>query len=224
VVAVLLPGLLGLTVVLGAAPAAAEPAFTGEVVIAPSHTAQVYGRTFTIRAWLYGVDDAGDHPAPGRTLTLERRPPGGSFADVASLVTDDAGAVRFAVAARTNAGYRVSFDGDALVTSAVSAVRTVKVLRRLGDHARKIKGLRFRFYGKVVPAYAEQRVHLQRKGCPSCGWRAVGSKRTTATSRWSFVVRGGPKPGAKVSYRAYVPASPDYARSWSRTLRITTTG
>lgn len=223
VVAVLMSSLLGLAGVAGAPPASAEPAYTGLVVIAPSHVAQVYGRTFTVRAWLYGVDGAGKHPAPGRTLTLERRPAGGSFADVASLTTDDTGAVRFTVTARSNAAYRVSFAGDTVVTAAVSPARTVKVLRRLGDRARKIHGLRFRFFGKVVPAYAKHRVYLQRKGCPTCAWRAAGSERTSATSRWSFVVKGAAKAGAKVSYRAYVPASRRYAKSWTRTLRITTT-
>jgi hypothetical protein len=225
VVSVLLPPLLGLVAVgAGAAPAAAEPTYTGLVVVSPSHLAQVYGRAVTVRAWLFGVDEEGNHPAPARVLTLQRKPPGGSFTDVGSLITDDAGAVTFRVTARSNARYRVTFAGDDVVTAATSQERTVRVLRKLGDRARKIQGLRFRFSGRVVPAYARQRVYLQRKGCPSCAWRADRSTRTTAQSRWGFVVRGAPKSGARVSYRAYVPASADYARSWSRTLRITTTG
>jgi hypothetical protein len=184
----------------------------------------VYGRTFTVKAWLYGVDAAGNHPAPGRALTLQRRPPGGSYADVESLTTDGDGSATFRVKAATNAAYRVTFAGDDLVTEATSPGRTVKVLRRLGDRATKVSGLRFRFHGRVVPAYAHRRVLLQRKGCPSCAWRGAGSDRTTAGSRWSFVVKGAPKAGAKVFYRAYVPASARYAKSWTRTLRITTTG
>lgn len=115
----------------------------------------------------------------------------------------------FAVRAKANAHYKVAYAGNrhfqpSSNTTGVSVYRIVDAALEDGSG---------RFHGRVHPLFAHRRVELQRRACPSCGWRGVDSDHTTGRSRFAFTV-GAPRHGRRW-WRVSVPATTAYIHSYS---------
>ncbi len=115
----------------------------------------------------------------------------------------------FSVRAKANAHYKAVYAGSlhfqrSTNTTGVSVYRIIDAALEDGTG---------RFHGRVHPRFAHRRIELQRRACPSCGWRGVDSDRTTGRSRFAFSV-GAPRHG-RTWWRVSVPATSAYIHSYS---------
>ena len=213
---VLVPGLLGLPLlVLGAGAASAQTSVDTALAIQRYPAVQRYG-------WSVGVagklTNSGDTSAiGGQTVRLERK--GATETDFSTVdtgTTDDAGAVTFTETAESNAQFRLVFDGgtDAAgdtLTASTSVARSSKVARALNSTVTNDGPVIYK--GNVDPGYGNETMYLQRKTCKGCAWKAYAKQQTGANGSWRFRV-AEPKKGTWY-YRARTEADQDFVASYA---------
>lgn len=182
----------------------------------------------TVKGQLAAQDPADQkwYTVDNQTVTLERKQAGeDAFVSVGDAVTEADGTVTFTTPATKNAQYLLSYAGGEhssgiTLAAADSTVRGVKVYRNLHERTYKKSGKVY-FAGNVDPGWGGKTIHLEKKACASCSWKAYAQKQTTASGGWTFLTPA-PKSG-KWRWRTWVAATTDYQKTTSAVLVTYTT-
>ncbi|HET8561198.1 MAG TPA: hypothetical protein VFL69_11825 [Marmoricola sp.] len=209
------------------ATAADVPTYQTKIVWQMSKHLARYQQTFAVKAQVGFTPDDGAHwyllntgPDDG-TVTLQRRLAGTRTWRNLGTADDPASVDFTGVVAQANATYRLRYSGgsypDATAPSytyapSTSSTGSLRVMRRLGDYGKKAHGHLY-VKGNVNPGWAHRTVTVQRRTCGSCKWKTYSRVQTSGTGAWSVQVKA-PRTGSWY-YRAYVPATTQYIKSWT---------
>ena len=160
--------------------------------------------------------------ASGQALTLQARTRAGSFATVATSISETDGAYSFTVAPRENTTYRVR-SADAVSAALFEGVRYS--LSALAPAGPLQTGVQASFSGAVLTAPPGQPVYLERAN----GEEAAGARfRVVATgnvdSVFSYTIPYAFRRAGSYSMRVRVPASADLLESTTEAFDVTVTG
>lgn len=163
----------------------------------PGVNVQLYSRSSTSKPWTY-VSSATTGAEDG-LFRFRRQPP-------------------------QNYYYSVNFRGTDEYDSS-SAQAKVEVRRKLTpSEMNGTQSAKFAFTGPAKPTSKSRykTVKLRVKKCDSCSWQTIASTTTNGYSIWRFLVAGPTSNGKTYTYRAYIPATSDFAIGYSEQWRITT--
>lgn len=170
------------------------------------------------------VDAVTGDPVVGEQLTLQWRRPSSAGWNAAETATTDllGNAVWPGVSTTYTTRYRVVHPATASYALGVSPVRTVVVKPTVTAELRRDwvrPSGRVKLTGRVVDAYAAERVLLQRRS--DGRWRDVRGTAQSDTGRFAFQVAGAQGFGPQ-RYRVVLPRQQDHLGDASGVLRLTT--
>jgi len=165
------------------------------------------------------TDVSSSSPLADRTVRLESRPSGGTWAQLDTTTTDPTGRYSLASSPTTTTDYRVTSDSSTEHLGATSRVLRVTVAARVSLRADRYSGsraARFTLTGTVLPARPGRAVALQRHRAD--GWHTVLSKPLSGSSVVRFHVRPGRR--GTFAYRVRRPADAPNTEGLSRVVRL----
>ena len=161
-------------------------------------------------------------PVDGASVHLQRKLAGGEWLTFdEEEVTDADGRYEFASYVEGNASYRVSYEGDDVYASAVSAAERLKAMRDFNAQLVE-KDQKAVLKGNINPGWDNRTVAWLKKTCRSCKWRTVDTAKSGDHGSWRFEA-GYPPVGEKWYFHAAVGKTSDFVTSYSARLITTTT-
>ena len=202
------------------APVTPGPPAATTLTLAASPTSILYGGTVQLSGRLQQASTA--EGIAGATLTLERRPKGGtSWTALATVTTTSDGTLdpTQAVTPQAHTEYRLRHPDTPFYAASTSPTVTVLVGVRLTARSNRTSmalGRTATISGQVVPAHRGQRIRLQHKQGRT--WRTVQAKTLPATGRYYFNLR--PRATGISGWRIYKASDSDHIGAISRTFRL----
>ena len=202
------------------APVTLGPPAATTLTLAASLTSILYGGTVQLSGRLQQASTA--EGIAGATLTLERRPKGGtSWTALATVTTTSDGTLdpTQAVTPQAHTEYRLRHPDTPFYAASTSPTVTVLVGVRLTARSNRTSmalGRTATISGQVVPAHRGQRIRLQHKQGRT--WRTVQAKTLPATGRYYFNLR--PRVTGISGWRIYKASDSDHIGAISRTFRL----
>ncbi|HKP99478.1 MAG TPA: lamin tail domain-containing protein [Actinomycetes bacterium] len=202
------------------APVIPGPPAVTTLTLAASPTSVLYGGTVQLSGRLQLADTA--EGIAGETLTLERRPKGGtSWTALATVTTGGDGTLdpTQAVTPQAYTEYRLRHPATPFYAASTSRTITVRVGVRLAARLNRTHmalGRTATISGQVIPAHRGQRIRLQYKQGRT--WRTTQAKALPATGRYYFNLR--PQTTGTSWWRVYKASDTDHIGAISRTFRL----
>lgn len=199
---------------VGAAPAQKKPKPTGPITLEATPSPVLYKQLLTFSGRVEGARE-------GVTVTLQSASSAaGTFVDVATTKTTNAGRYTLGIRPARNRHYRAVAATTPAVQSATLRVKVRPVVGVRANDVTPAKGARVRFSGTVRPRHNGRTINLQRRsatGTWSTVKRSVLRARTASSSKYSLRYRIR----ATGVYRTKISAHGDHTTGLSREVTIT---